>query len=90
VRCGPGHIAVDVDDLDAILRRVERSGWRIVGAMQTVQDIDRVGARLAYLRGPDRVMVELTEQSNDGVITSGSGMRTRGIRREAVRSGALG
>jgi len=58
---GSVHLAFEVDDLDGILARIKRWGWNPVGTPQTVEEGDRAGLRLAYVRGPDGVTLELPQ-----------------------------
>jgi catechol 2,3-dioxygenase-like lactoylglutathione lyase family enzyme len=58
---GSVHLAFLIDDLDALLSRVERAGWMRLGEPQTVQGGKRDGLRLAYARGPDGVTVEFLQ-----------------------------
>jgi len=57
------HLAFSADDLDVVLHRIEQSRWRIVGAIQTARDGDCPGGLLTYLRGPDRITIELARRS---------------------------
>jgi catechol 2,3-dioxygenase-like lactoylglutathione lyase family enzyme len=58
---GSVHVALTVDDLDALLDRMKQSGWDTAGAPQTVVEGERAGLRLVYVRGPDGVTVELLQ-----------------------------
>lgn len=58
---GSVHVAFQVDNLDAIIERVRRSGWSPAGTPQTVMEGDRSGLRLAYVRGPDGVTLEFLQ-----------------------------
>ena len=54
-RLGLEHFGFDVDDLAAELAKFEKSGVRIVLPLTEVVG----GARLAYIEGPDDVLIEL-------------------------------
>jgi catechol 2,3-dioxygenase-like lactoylglutathione lyase family enzyme len=58
---GSVHVAFEVDNLDALLDRVKQSGWNPVGTPQTVEEGERAGLRLAYVRGPDGVTLEFLQ-----------------------------
>src|SRR4051794_15190743 len=58
---GSAHIALLIDDIDALLLRVEQAGWLPLGKPQTVQGGSRAGLRLVYVRGPDGVTVEFLQ-----------------------------
>ena len=56
-RLGLEHFGFGVEDLEAELDRLERSGVRIVLPLTVVVG----GARLAYIEGPDDVLIELVQ-----------------------------
>ena len=56
-RLGLEHFGLGVEDLEAELDRLERSGVRIVLPLTVVVG----GARLAYIEGPDDVLIELVQ-----------------------------
>ena len=58
---GSVHVAFEVDNLDALLDRVKQAGWNPVGTPQTVEEGERAGLRLAYVRGPDGVTLEFLQ-----------------------------
>ncbi|ALL66466.1 Lactoylglutathione lyase [Paraburkholderia caribensis MBA4] len=55
------HIAMYVDDLDALLERIGEAGWHPVGPPQRVEGGERDGLRLVYVRGPDGVTLEFLQ-----------------------------
>ena len=57
-RLGIRHLALAVDDLDAALASVRRSGYDTVGEVQDYKDI----FRLCYVRGPAGIIVELAQR----------------------------
>ena len=57
-RLGLEHFGFDVPDLEAELDRLERSGIRIVLPLTEVVG----GIRLAYIEGPDDVLIELVQR----------------------------
>jgi hypothetical protein len=50
-------------NLDALVDRIRQSGWHPAGTPQTVEEGDRAGLRLAYVRGPDGVTLEFLQPS---------------------------
>lgn len=56
-RLGLEHFGFDVLDLEAELHRLEDAGIRIVLPLTEVP----TGARLAYIEGPDGVLIELVQ-----------------------------
>jgi catechol 2,3-dioxygenase-like lactoylglutathione lyase family enzyme len=65
---GSVHVAFEVDDLDALLDRVRQSGWNAVGTPQTVEEGERAGLRLAYVRGPDGVTLEFLQPARSSSL----------------------
>jgi catechol 2,3-dioxygenase-like lactoylglutathione lyase family enzyme len=60
---GSIHIGLYVADMDAALARVASSGWMPVAEPQTVDDGERKGMRLIYVRGPDGVTIEFMQNA---------------------------
>ena len=58
-RLGLEHFGFGVEDLEAELDRLERSGVRIVLPLTVVVG----GTRLAYIEGPDDVLIELVQSA---------------------------
>ena len=58
---GSAHLALLVDDLDAVLDRVAGYGFAARGTPQTIAQGARLGSRLIYASGPDGLTVELIE-----------------------------
>ena len=56
-RLGLEHFGFDVDDLEAELTRLEGAGIRIVLPLTEVGS----GTRLAYIEGPDDVLIEMVQ-----------------------------
>jgi len=57
-RLGLEHFGFDVEDLEAELNRLERADVRIVLPFTEVVG----GTRLAYIEGPDDVLLELVQR----------------------------
>lgn len=55
---GIRHILFRVDDIDAVLARLQAKGAELVGELENYEDI----YRLCYLRGPEGIIVELAEK----------------------------
>jgi catechol 2,3-dioxygenase-like lactoylglutathione lyase family enzyme len=60
---GSVHIGLYVSDMDAALARVAEAGWVPVAEPQTVDDGERKGMRLIYVRGPDGVTTEFMQNT---------------------------
>jgi catechol 2,3-dioxygenase-like lactoylglutathione lyase family enzyme len=54
---GIRHITFAVDDLDAVLARLQARGGELLGEVVRYEDI----YRLCYLRGPEGIIIELAE-----------------------------
>ena len=55
---GIRHLSFEVDDLDAVLVRLQPRGAELVGEVERYEDI----YRLCYIRGPEGIIVELAER----------------------------
>jgi catechol 2,3-dioxygenase-like lactoylglutathione lyase family enzyme len=55
---GLRHLAFAVDDIDAVVARVQARGGELVGEVERYED----SYRLCYVRGPEGIIVELAEQ----------------------------
>jgi catechol 2,3-dioxygenase-like lactoylglutathione lyase family enzyme len=51
-----------VKDLDDVATRLQKRGAELVGAVVEFNDINQLGYRLCYLRGPEGIIVALSEQ----------------------------
>ncbi len=60
------HLALQVDDLDAVLAAIEPAGFAPVEPPQTVPAGPRKGARTVYTRDPDGVVLEFQEAPKEG------------------------
>jgi catechol 2,3-dioxygenase-like lactoylglutathione lyase family enzyme len=60
---GSVHLALYVENMDAALARVAEAGWIPVAEPQSVEDGERKGMRLIYLRGPDGVTIEFMQRA---------------------------
>ena len=58
---GSVHVALLVDDLDAMLERIATSGWQAAGEPQTLKTGPNAGKRVVYVRDPDGATIELMQ-----------------------------
>jgi glyoxylase I family protein len=58
---GSVHLAFTVDDVDAVLGRIEGSGWSTAGQPQTLKTGPNAGKRVVYIRDPDGTTIELMQ-----------------------------
>jgi catechol 2,3-dioxygenase-like lactoylglutathione lyase family enzyme len=63
---GAAHLALTVDDLDAVLHRIALSGWKPAGTPQTLTSGPNAGKRVVYVRDPDGTTIELMQRASDG------------------------
>jgi glyoxylase I family protein len=61
--CDVGHIhvALTVEDLDAVLQRVAAAGWKAAGKPQTLKSGPNAGKRVVYVRDLDGTTIEFME-----------------------------
>jgi glyoxylase I family protein len=55
------HVALLVDDLDAVLESIAASGWKAAGKPQTLTTGPNAGKRVVYVRDPDGTTIEFME-----------------------------
>lgn len=58
---GSAHIALTVDDLDAILSAIAGFGWKAAGDPQTLAVGPNAGRRVVYVRDPDGTTIEFMQ-----------------------------
>jgi catechol 2,3-dioxygenase-like lactoylglutathione lyase family enzyme len=58
---GAVHVALIVDDLDAVLERIAASGWKAAGTPQTLTVGPNAGKRVIYVRDPDGTTIEFMQ-----------------------------
>jgi glyoxylase I family protein len=58
---GSLHVALLVDDLDAVLKRISASGWKAAGKPQTLKMGPNAGKRVVYVRDSDGTTIEFME-----------------------------
>ena len=61
--CDVGHIhvALTVENLDALLGTIAASGWKSAGKPQTLETGPNAGKRVIYVRDPDGTTIEFME-----------------------------
>jgi glyoxylase I family protein len=58
---GSVHVALTVDNLDAVLQKIAASGWKAAGKPQTLKSGPNVGKRVVYVRDPDGTTIEFMQ-----------------------------
>jgi catechol 2,3-dioxygenase-like lactoylglutathione lyase family enzyme len=58
---GFAHVAFDVDDLEAAIAAAEAHEVRPIGATVSVDQGPNAGGKVAYLRDPDGIVIELLQ-----------------------------
>ena len=58
---GSVHIALIVDNLDAVLSAIAASGWKAAGKPQTLRTGPNAGKRVVYVRDPDGTIIEFMQ-----------------------------
>ncbi|MDR7008887.1 VOC family protein [Paraburkholderia strydomiana] len=61
---GSVHLAMYVDNLDALIECIRDAGWLPVGAPQRIEGGERDGWKLAYVRDPDGVTLEFLQPAS--------------------------
>lgn len=62
---GSVHVALSVDNLDAVLSTIAASGWSAMGQPQTLSTGPNAGRRIVYVRDPDGTTIELMQPPSD-------------------------
>jgi len=60
---GSAHVALLVEDLDAVLAQIAASGWKAAGKPQTLTAGPNAGKRVVYVRDPDGITIEFMQQA---------------------------
>jgi catechol 2,3-dioxygenase-like lactoylglutathione lyase family enzyme len=58
---GSVHVALTVDNLDAVLSAIAASGWQAAGKPQTLTTGPNAGKRVVYVRDPDGTIIEFMQ-----------------------------
>ena len=67
---GSVHVALLVEDLDAVLARIAASGWKAAGKPQTLTAGPNAGKRVVYVRDPDGLTIELMQLAKQTVSST--------------------
>lgn len=63
---GSVHVALTVDNLDAVLSAITASGWSAAGQPQTLKTGPNAGRRVVYVRDPDGTTLEFMQPPDKG------------------------
>ena len=63
---GHVHVALIVDDLDLVLKRITASGWKAAGKPQSLTSGPNAGKRVVYVRDPDGTTIEFMQMPKTG------------------------
>jgi catechol 2,3-dioxygenase-like lactoylglutathione lyase family enzyme len=58
------HVALLVEDLDAVLAQIAASGWKAAGEPQRLTAGPNAGKRVIYARDPDGITIEFMQQTS--------------------------
>lgn len=58
---GSAHLALSVQDIHAVLARIEQAGWKARGKPQPIPAGPRKGTLVVYVTGPDNITLELMQ-----------------------------
>lgn len=58
---GSVHVALTVDNLDAVLSTIATAGWSAAGKPQTLKTGPNAGKRIVYVRDPDGATIEFMQ-----------------------------
>jgi catechol 2,3-dioxygenase-like lactoylglutathione lyase family enzyme len=64
---GSVHIALTVDNIDAVLSTIAASGWKAAGKPQTLKTGPNAGKRVVYVRDPDGTTIEFMQLPSDKI-----------------------
>ena len=62
---GSVHVALLVEDLDAVLAQIAASGWKAAGKPQTLTTGPNAGKRVVYVRDPDGTTIEFMQPASN-------------------------
>jgi glyoxylase I family protein len=58
---GHAHVALTIENLDAILERIAASRWKAAGKPQMLKSGPNAGKRVVYVRDPDGTTIEFMQ-----------------------------
>ena len=61
---GSVHVALTVDNLDAVLSKIAASGWKAAGKPQTLRSGPNAGKRVVYVCDPDGTTIEFMQMAS--------------------------
>jgi glyoxylase I family protein len=61
---GHVHVALTVENLDAILEKIAAAGWKAAGKPQILSVGPNAGKRVVYVRDPDGTTIEFMQQTS--------------------------
>jgi glyoxylase I family protein len=67
---GHVHVALTVDNLDAILQKIAAPGWKAAGKPQTLKSGPNAGKRVVYVRDLDGTTIEFMQLPVEAVDSS--------------------
>jgi catechol 2,3-dioxygenase-like lactoylglutathione lyase family enzyme len=67
---GSVHVALTVDNLDAVLSAIAASGWKAAGKPQTLKTGPNAGKRVVYVRDPDGTTIEFMQPAKQLMVDS--------------------
>jgi catechol 2,3-dioxygenase-like lactoylglutathione lyase family enzyme len=62
---GSVHVALGVDNLDAVLAAIAASGWNAAGQPQVLKTGPNAGKRVVYVRDPDGTTIEFMQPPSE-------------------------
>jgi glyoxylase I family protein len=62
---GSVHVALAVDNLDAVLATIAAAGWKAAGRPQTLTAGPNAGKRVVYVRDPDGTIIEFMQAATE-------------------------
>ena len=62
---GSVHVALTIDNLDAVLSAIAASHWKAAGKPQTLESGPNAGKRVIYVRDPDGTTIEFMQPPPD-------------------------
>lgn len=63
---GSVHVALVVDDLEAVLNTIAAAAWKAAGKPQILTSGPNAGKRVVYVRDPDGTTIEFMQTPADG------------------------
>ena len=58
---GAAHVAITVANIQHAVARIEAEGWTAKGSIQSIPTGARQGTKIAYISGPDGIVIELLQ-----------------------------